>query len=139
MNTLREPFDPRAFELRRRAEADPDAAAELLQLAVAYLRNRKPLPPMLADYIADAFESAALKPRDYRAKQLTDELNLTANNRRKVQADWLDAYEVLIGDSGISKNAAANKLKEKTGIGKTKADELIEKASKLIEEIGNSP
>ncbi|MBN9463690.1 MAG: hypothetical protein J0H00_20975 [Burkholderiales bacterium] len=70
MAKLRASFDSRAFELLRRVEADPDAASQLLLLAVEYLRNRQPMPPMLADYIADAFESAAVKPRDCRPKQL---------------------------------------------------------------------
>jgi len=64
---------------------------------------------------------------------LTDELHLTANNRRKAKPDWLDAYEVLKYAPGTTKNAAASTLAKQAGIGKTKADELIERAAKYIE------
>ena len=133
MAKLLVPFDPRAFELLRRVEADPDAASELLLLAVGYLRDRRPMPPMLADYIAEAFESAALKPREYRPKQLTDDLFLTANNKRKASVDWLDAYEVVIANPNKKPHAQAVELAKRAGIGKTKADELIKKALKYIE------
>lgn len=126
-------FDSRAFELLRRIEADPDAASELLLLSVEYLRNRQPMPPMLADYIADAFESAAVKPREHRPKQLTDELHLTANNKRKANTDWLDAYEVIKANPAMTKHAQAAELAKRAGIGQTKADELVKKASEYIE------
>ncbi len=133
MAKLLTPFDSRAFELLRRVEADPDAAAKLLLLSAEYLRNRQPMPSMLADYIADAFESAAVKPREHRPKQLTDELRLTANNKRKANADWLDAYEVIKANPNKKPHAQAAELAKHAGIGQTKADELIKKASEYIE------
>lgn len=132
MENLRHPFDPRAFELLRRVEADPDAASEVLALAAKYLHERRSMPPELADYIADAFMVAAKQPRDRRVKALSDWLNLTANNRRKVRPDWLDAYDVIKANPLATKNAAAEALKKQTGIGKTKADELIAEAAKYI-------
>lgn len=134
MAKLQAPFDSRAFELLRRVEADPDAASELLALAAKYLHERRPMPPMLADYIADAFMIAAKQPRERRVKELSDWLNLTANNRRKASPDWLDAYEVIKANPAMTKNAQAVELAKRTEIGKTKADELIKQAAKYIKE-----
>lgn len=133
MNHLAEAFDPHVFELLRRVEADPDAAAEVLQLAAGYLQKATPMPPELAAYIAGAFLSAALKPRELRAKQLTDDLNLTANNKRKSKVDWLDAYAAL--QDSNTKADARRKLMKATGIKATRADELISEAAKAAIEI----
>lgn len=134
MTKLRETFDPRAFELLRRVEADPDAASEVLALVVVYLRERKSLPGMLADYIADAFELAVAKPKELRAKQLTDELNLTANNKRKVAVTWLDAYEIIKQNEGKSINALSEKLGKTFNIGTETARIRIKEAMKYIED-----
>lgn len=83
-------IDARAFEALRRAKADPDAAAKALEIAAEYLRAREPLPHDLADWLADAFESAAAKPPENRADMLAMELLLRSLNRRPARADWID-------------------------------------------------
>ncbi len=128
MVRLAEPFDPRVFECMLFAESDREEAARLLVIAAEYLRERKQMPAMLADYIADAFISAAAKSPELRAKQLSDDLNLTANNRRKVKAHWLDAWSVIRANPTFTKNAAALELKKQKKIGKTAADALVSKA-----------
>ena len=60
------------------------AWARMRRLA-GLLRARQPIPDDLADFVADAIEAAEGKPlTDVRkAKAFTDELELTARNRRK--------------------------------------------------------
>jgi hypothetical protein len=81
-------FDVVAFEVLRRAESDPEAAAEAMRIAARYLRDERPLPMGLGDWLANALDDAALKPAPYRAKALTEALHLTAKNRRPA-GDWL--------------------------------------------------
>lgn len=69
------------------AEGTPEAAAELLRVAARLLRERRALPGELADYLADAFESAMAKPKESRLKELGRELKLTALNRRQKKFD----------------------------------------------------
>jgi hypothetical protein len=101
-------FDVAAFEAVCRAESDPEAAAQAMQLAAKYIREQKPLPDTLREWIADALDDAALKPMKYRAKALTDALFLTANNRRP-KGDWLGIGAEMYGlvGPGTSVNAAA--------------------------------
>jgi hypothetical protein len=129
----------------RHAEADPKAAADVLLLASEYLETGQRMPIMLADFIAGAFKSAALKPREYQAKALTDELFLTANNKRRARIDWLDAYDIVQRMPNATSNMQAEALvahsanianqskNDAWSIGKTKADELIKEAKTYIE------
>ena len=73
---------------------------KLRQLA-SLLRHRQPIPDDLADFIADAIEASACKelPDKAKAKALTDELELTANNRRRAVIDRRDVLlERYFGD-----------------------------------------
>jgi hypothetical protein len=104
-------FDVEAWEIERRAESDPEAAAQLMQIAAKYIREGQPFPMGLREWIANALDDAALKPARYRAKALTDALRLTANNRRP-KGDWLTigaAFEDLITD-GKSQTQAADQI-----------------------------
>lgn len=125
-------FDAQVFELIQKASADPDSAAELLIFAAEYMRLRKQLPDMLADYLAAALESSALKPRRYRAKQLTDELHLTANNRRKFSLSWVDAYELLRRSDGKSQNQLSDELAHKFNVSRETARSRIRTALKYL-------
>lgn len=57
------------------------------------LRDRKPIPDDLADFLADAIEASEAKTVEdkKKAKAFTDELGLTANNRRKIDFTAADA------------------------------------------------
>jgi hypothetical protein len=74
--------DDRVDMLLTRAKSDPDAAALALQWMAMSLRKYGKMPQGLADHLADAIEASMGKPAKHRAKALTDELGLTAKNRR---------------------------------------------------------
>lgn len=104
------------------AEADPEMAAECLLRAAKYLRSRSPMPSDLANYLADAFEAAMLKPVEMRGRALALELHLTALNRRPVNVDpdWLGEYldmsetkakKLIATEFGISQSTALRLLK----------------------------
>ncbi|MGP9647574.1 hypothetical protein ACT3R8_11550 [Halomonas sp. AOP42-C2-23] len=76
------PFDVAAFEATSKAHTTARTAADALQIAAEYLRRREPLPPILGDYLADAFETAAAKPLDNQGAVLLRELGMKAENRR---------------------------------------------------------
>lgn len=80
-------FDAEAIDLLGRVESDPDAAAGAMRMAAKYIREEQPLPAGLREWIANALDDAALKPRANRAKALTDALSLTVGNRRPA-GDW---------------------------------------------------
>lgn len=81
-------FDPEAYELVSRIESDPAKAIEALAVVAQLLRDRKPIPPQLADWLADAFEVTAAKDQKERAHALAHELGLIARNRRP-SANWI--------------------------------------------------
>lgn len=109
-----------AFEHICAAPSDPDEAANALLLAADYLRRREALPDNLADYLADALESAALKPAAHRADALARELHLTSGNRRPA-ANWLEVGEAVdaVIHSGLSLNAAKAQIAGDFGIGES--------------------
>lgn len=74
--------DERATAAVSNAASNPEAAKDALLIAADYLKRGVPLPGILASHLADAIEAAMEKPEKLRAKALTDELRLTANNRR---------------------------------------------------------
>ena len=91
----------------RKAEHDPQGAADLLLLAAEYIRSGEPLPSQLADYLAGAIEASMGKPPEHRNAAFLAELRLTNGNRRAA-ADWFEvgmAFDALI-DSGLSQNQA---------------------------------
>lgn len=115
-------FDPVSHEAISSAPSDPEAAAALLLQAVGYLRRGEPLPENLARYLADALESAALKPAPQRGAALAIELHLAAGNRRPA-GDPLaigQAFGALI-DAGESQNAAKAQIAVNFGISESTA------------------
>lgn len=88
-------FDLQVNDAIRKAKADPDEAARVLLLAAKFLRQHKPLPYALADYLADAFEAAMAKPRGVRHKELGFELQLTNRNTRPHALDTVAAYTLI--------------------------------------------
>ncbi len=113
-------FDVRVHDALRRADADPDAAAEALLIAADYLRRGEPLPRLLVEHLAGAIEAAMGKPAARRGSELLHELKLTARNRRPA-SDWLDvgaAFEQLV-DDGASDTAAKTRVAADFGISET--------------------
>lgn len=108
-------FDATVMEALNNSASDPDAAAQVLMLAAEYLRAGELMPMELVEHLANAFESAALKPQKLRGKQLALELNLTASNRRP-KGDWYTVgieMDLLLA-SGLSQNQAASELAART-------------------------
>jgi hypothetical protein len=79
--------DDAATDALALADSDPEAAKSVLLIASGYIRRGEALPGNLAEYLVEAIETAMAKPQKLRAKALTDELMLTANNRRPA-GDW---------------------------------------------------
>lgn len=83
-------LDIDALDAARGAHTRDKTAADALTIAADYLRRREPLPPELADYLADAFELAAAKDEPHQGTALLRELGIDAENRRPVNVDAFD-------------------------------------------------
>lgn len=79
--------DDAATDCLGHADSNPDAAKDALLIAAGYIRRGETLPGDLAQHLAEAIEAAMAQPVKLRAKALTDELKLTAKNRRP-KDDW---------------------------------------------------
>jgi hypothetical protein len=77
-------FNPATFAALSNAPSDTEAAAELLSIAARYLRAGLPLPRLLAEHFANAFERAKRVPARSRPAELARSLLLTASGRRPV-------------------------------------------------------
>jgi len=97
------PFHPIAFKDFIEAPSDADAAAKLLRFAIEPLRKGEPVPTPLAELLADAIEASVGKPEKYRGKSLTDELYLTAPNRRPA-GSWLKIGKAFAKEFDIEQN-----------------------------------
>lgn len=106
--------DDDATAFLAKAESDPDAARDALLIAAGYIRRGDALPGNLAEHLAGAIEAAMAKPEKLRAKALTDELNLTANNARPA-GDWAhigcEAEELV--RKGLTQEKAFGKISNK--------------------------
>lgn len=129
------------FRLFARKEAEPDTAAQLLMLAAYYLRNRKPMPDMLADYLADAFETAMVKPQENRVPQLGRELNLTALNRRPLYVSWgtLDIVVKKLLNEGMSQSQAEKEAAKFCGVSTSTAKRELAKRDAVIKKLDEAP
>lgn len=87
------PFDLKVLDAVSGAHSSEKTAIKALELAAQYLRRREVMPPMLADYLADAFEMAALKRPGYQSDALLTELGMKALNRRPAN---ISAFEVAL-------------------------------------------
>jgi len=121
-------LDLNEFDAVWRAEINPDKAAEALRFAAVYLRRREPLPDYLADWLADAFESAAAKPAKHRGKALAHELGLQAMNRRP-KAHWYDVGSAVAWamSKGHSQNTAAEYAANKFDVSEATAVSYLKK------------
>ncbi len=92
------PFDIDAFDLVNRAPSNPEAAAKALLLAAEYIGRGEQLPCSLADFLADAIQTAILTPERHdpvradRGQALIVALHLKANNRRPSDVQDHEVY-----------------------------------------------
>lgn len=97
------PFDAAAYEATSKAHTTAHTAGDALQIAADYLRRHEPLPPILGDYLANAFESSAAKPLENQGAVLLRELGLGAENRRPTPANPFDVA-LCVDDKGNGKS-----------------------------------
>lgn len=110
--------DDRVDMLLAQAKFDPEAAAEALRWMAMSLRKSGMMPQGLAEHLADAIEASMGKPIKYRAKALTDELGLTAKNRRSAADEFTVGTHIrlLMHEKGLSMSAAAGEIAHIFGI-----------------------
>ncbi|PKO86014.1 MAG: hypothetical protein CVU18_17105 [Betaproteobacteria bacterium HGW-Betaproteobacteria-12] len=112
-------------DLVRRVDSEPGAAAELLRIAAGFLQSREPLPDVLADYLAVAFEAAAgVKPgtegkpvEHERVRVLAKALGFTreaGGQRKEIPKDL--ALPLAVYGNELSDYQVANEIKRKHGI-----------------------
>jgi hypothetical protein len=129
------PIDFTGIDAINWSESHADAAADALLILAQYLRRGEAVPSELAKYLADAIEASMEKPSKARGKAFTDELHLTANNRRPV-GYWLEigqAIEELISN-GHSNEIAKAKIVEKYGISEKTAANYLDRYREAINE-----
>lgn len=124
-------FDVEAWEHARKSKLSAEEAAKALLMAAKYIREKKPLPMGLDDWLAGAFEEAVMHPGRHAPANadighaLLVCLGLKANNRRK-EADWLDIgplFEEML-EAGMSQNKAATAIATDHGISESTAVRL---------------
>ncbi|WP_153146455.1 hypothetical protein [Dechloromonas sp. H13] len=118
-----------------------DQAWDQLRYLARLLRARQPIPDELADFIADAIEATEGKNIEAtkKGKAFTDELELTARNRRKIEIPLRDlGVEHDFGDDP-SENAFASRMANSYQVGETtirnRLDELDEERRKEAAEL----
>jgi len=130
------PFDADAAEAVGKAHTEAKTAPEALRIAAAYLRRREPLPPILADYLADAFEIAALKPAESQVEALALELGLMALNRRPVAVPaWEVAMHVDDTNNGTTERQRILSAVNRFDIAETTARRLLKEGRNVLAEI----
>lgn len=127
-------FDVEAWEHARKSKLSAEEAAKALLMAAKYIREKKPLPMGLDDWLAGAFEEAVRHPERHAPDNgnighaLLVCLGLKANNRRE-KADWLDIgplFEEML-EAGMSRNMAATAIAEDHGISESTVVRLWKK------------
>lgn len=120
-----------------RAKVSEEYAKVALLKVAEYLRNGEPLPPALAEYLADAIESAMKMPgpkdHDYtpsksKGRALAVALGLGAHNQRpKTYHDpALILYKVQVNvDAGMSQNEAIKKAADGFGVSPSTIGRII--------------
>jgi hypothetical protein len=138
MAKLERPFDLLAFDVMQRAPMDTDKAKEALLRAAGYIREGRPLPMELAEWIAGAFEVAVNNPGRLSpgnadtGHALLVALHLKANNRRAVKAVPYEVWSVMDGamgtiegyQVGVSLNEAARIAAKQFGISESSAKRI---------------
>lgn len=119
MSERADTFDFEVNKHIRRKETDEDHAVVALLTIAKYLREYGALPSNLAEYLADAIVASMVKPKGKRAKAFTDELGLTAKNRRPAStAIDVGVAVYLQTREGKSVDAGMNAVAEELGVDK---------------------
>jgi hypothetical protein len=130
------PFDLAAFESVSKADSREQTAGDALRIAAGYLRRREPLPPVLADYLADAFEAAAREPEENQIEVLALSLGLMALNRRRAAVRaWEVAQFVDDAGNGPTERQRILSAVEKFGIAETTARRLLKEGRAILAEV----
>ena len=109
-------FRAAVADILAKAPSDPEAAAQVLKIAAQCLRAGELMPPDLASFLADAFESAALKPDEHsRAKTLARDLHLIAGGNRRPKASYVkvaQTYErfLLVVNKTVARSKCAEQF-----------------------------
>lgn len=130
------PFDLAAYEAVSAADSDARTAGDALRIAAGYLRRREALPPVLADWLADAFEVAVLKPQEYQTEALALELGLMALNRRRAAVrPWEVAMFVDDEDNGNTERQRILAAADRFGIAETTARRHLKGGREVLAEV----
>lgn len=117
-------FDVEAWEISRKAGLSKEKAKEALLMAAQIIREGKPLPMGMAEWLAGAIESAINSPFLHAPDSgdtghaLLVALGFRNNNRRK-SVDWLDVGDLVERRiySGMNKTTAIRGAAAEIGIG----------------------
>ncbi|MFZ2336376.1 MAG: hypothetical protein WAW35_15845 [Sideroxyarcus sp.] len=132
-------------ELLRKVVRDPHAAAELLAVAADYLKDRKPMPGALADYLAHAFRRAASAPHpednrnsgegksieDERIARLVEGLCMKRESgapRKEIPKGKIIAGLMIYGDQAEQKQGWRKKIADEHRMTKNTAKVRIQEA-----------
>lgn len=129
------PFDLAAFEAVAGADSEARTAPDAMRIAAGYLRRREPLPPILADYLADAFEVAAAKSEDRQAEALALELGLMALNRRRTAVRPWEVALFVEDAQGPTERQRILAAADHFGIAETTARRLLKEGRAMLEEV----
>lgn len=110
-----------------RAELSSKNAEEALLLAAEFIRSGEPIPPKMAEYLADAIESAIKEPWKHdpnytpekgKGRALAVAFKLEANNRRPatIQHRVIREKMKMKMAAGLSQNQAAKVVAEGMGL-----------------------
>lgn len=130
------PFDLAAHEAVTLADSEAKTAGDALRIAAGYMRRREPLPPVLADWLADAFEITALKPEGYQAEALALELGLMALNRRRAAVrPWEVALYVDDLDNGSTERQRVLAAADCFDVAETTARRYLKEGRLVLAEV----
>ena len=140
---LKHPFVLAAFDAVMRAPADPDAAGQALLIAAEYIRRGEPLPMRLAEWLADAIETAIQKPERLDpcnadpGAALLFALHLRAHNRRPIKVSAHDVHNSMLelNESGSSVRKAAKIVGEQFEISVSTAKRLFKEHQTQLKEV----
>ena len=130
------PFDLAAYDAVEGSDSEAKTAADALRIAADYLRRREPMPPVLADYLADAFEVATMKPEAYQVEALALELGLMALNRRRASVrPWVVALFVDDEASGNTERQRILAAMDRFGVAETTARRFLKEGRAILTEV----
>lgn len=116
------------------APADPEQAAKVLLLAARLMRDRRPMPYELADYLANAFEKSIDKPIELRVQNLAFELNLKSRNKRPSKFGWLAAHKIMVANEGKTRGEIIKLIQKLGKVSRAHANRMYDMAKRAERE-----